>query len=189
LVSAPNPNPGAIYYDITLSGIAAIAADDIWAVGSFADANNKEQTLTEHWDGTSWSIIPSPTAGFLKAVSARSDGTVVAVGYTAAYLPLIYQNAASAPKTATTVAAPNTTLLAPLDAAAVDQFVAAAGKAGQSLSLIGHRPRDVMKLHGRGQVHHDHPLRLHNAAVVGRFHAGHHGGADPATSTGFQVVA
>jgi len=41
LVSAPNPNPGAIYYDITLSGIAAIAANDIWAVGSFPDAKKR----------------------------------------------------------------------------------------------------------------------------------------------------
>ena len=34
-----------------------------------------------------------------------------------------------------------------------------------------------------------HSMRLHHAAVVGRFHTGHHWGADPATSTSFQVVA
>jgi hypothetical protein len=71
----------------------------------------------------------------------------------------------------------------------VDQFVAAAGKAGQSLSLVGHRPRAAMTLHGPGLAHHHHPLRSHHAPVVGRFHAAHHWGADPATSTGFQVVA
>jgi hypothetical protein len=153
LVSVPNPNPGAIYYDITLSGIAAIAAHDIWAVGSFANANNVEQTLTEHWDGTSWSIIPTPTDGFgfLKAVSARSDGTVVAVGYTSANVPLIYQNAASAPKaptlaaqvttTATPATASTTTLPAsPLNAAAVDQVFAATVKA-DPLPLGLARPR------------------------------------------------
>jgi hypothetical protein len=143
LVSVPNPNPGAIYYDITLSGIAAIAANDIWAVGSFNTwpNGNDIHTLTEHWDGTSWSIIPSPTAGFLKAVSARSDGTVVAVGFTTLPVPLIYQNAASAPKTPTAVGAPTSTMPAPLDAAAVDQLFAAAIAANQPLSFSGHSAR------------------------------------------------
>jgi hypothetical protein len=74
-------------------------------------------------------------------VSARSDGTVVAVGYTAANYQLIYQNAASAPKAATPAAAPNTTLLAPLDAAAVDQLLAATGPADPPLALAGHDVR------------------------------------------------
>jgi hypothetical protein len=142
-VSVPNPNPGAIYYDITLSGIAAIAENDIWAVGSFNTwpNGNDIHTLTEHWDGTSWSIISSPTAGFLKAVSTRSDGTVVAVGYTNLPIPLIYQNAASAPKTPTKVGAPTTTMQAPPDAAAVDELFAATVAAGQPSSLSGHGPR------------------------------------------------
>jgi hypothetical protein len=167
LVSVPNPNPGAIYYDITFSGIAAIAANDIWAVGSFPTwpNGNYEHALTEHWDGTSWSIIPSPTSGgldFLHAVSARSDGSVVAVGSQGNIVPLIYQNAASAPKAVTTIAAPTTTMAAPLDAApvmpagtttadhsismpaprdtAVDRLFAALGNADQPLSLAGQSP-------------------------------------------------
>jgi hypothetical protein len=46
-----------------------------------------------------------------------------------------------------------------------------------------------MSAHEAALVHHHHPLRRHHAAEVGRFHTGHHGGADPATSTGFSVVA
>ena len=38
-------------------------------------------------------------------------------------------------------------------------------------------------------AHHHHHLRSHHAAVVGRFHTGHHWGADPAVSSTFQVVA
>jgi hypothetical protein len=119
VVSVPNPNPGAIYYDITFSGIAAIAANDIRAVGSFPTwpNGNYEHALTEHWGGTRWSIIPSPTSGgldFLHAVAARSDGTVVAVGSQGNVVPLIYQNAASAPKAARTAAAPLTTMPEPL---------------------------------------------------------------------------
>ena len=47
----------------------------------------------------------------------------------------------------------------------------------------------TMSPHVAALAHHHHDLRLHHAAAVGRFHAGHHWGADPATSTGFQVVA
>jgi hypothetical protein len=42
--------------------------------------------------------------------------------------------------------------------------------------------------HEAALVHQHHSMRLHNAAVVGRSHAGHHWGADPATSTSFEVV-
>ena len=33
------------------------ASNDIWAVGE----QNLNQTVTEHWDGTSWTLVPSPT--------------------------------------------------------------------------------------------------------------------------------
>jgi hypothetical protein len=40
-----------------LTGVAAISANDIWAVGTIGFTI---RTLTEHWDGTSWSVIPGP---------------------------------------------------------------------------------------------------------------------------------
>lgn len=41
-----------------LTGVVAISTNDVWSVGYYL--NNKTlQTLTEHWDGTSWSIVPS----------------------------------------------------------------------------------------------------------------------------------
>src|SRR5262249_43901197 len=52
IVSSPDPthSPGL---DSFLSGIAAISASDIWAVGfNFASLGSWD-TLTEHWDGTS----------------------------------------------------------------------------------------------------------------------------------------
>jgi hypothetical protein len=42
------------------------------------------KTLTEHWDGMSWSIITSPNPGTVNeifGVTALSDGTVTAVGF------------------------------------------------------------------------------------------------------------
>jgi hypothetical protein len=77
----PSPNPNTRVSSI-LVGIAAISANDIWAVGSIGGF----QSVTEHWDGTSWSIIASPNPGagpdHLNGVTALGDGTVVAVGVT-----------------------------------------------------------------------------------------------------------
>ena len=67
----------------TLQGIAALAPDDVWAVG-FAGAVGYEDTLTEHWDGTAWSVVPSPNGAgpdnALEAVSAVAADDVWAVG-------------------------------------------------------------------------------------------------------------
>jgi hypothetical protein len=81
-VSSPNPTPSPGLFG-TLDGIAAISANDIWAVGE-RNTSSGPATLTEHWDGTSWTIISSPNPGTasnsLFGVTALSDGTVVAVG-------------------------------------------------------------------------------------------------------------
>src|SRR6516164_5884185 len=130
IVASPNPNPGG---SSSLDGIAAISANDIWAVGGIG----LPKTLTEHWDGTSWSIIPSPSPAAnqneLFAVTALRDGTVAAVGHQEDVntdQPLILQNAASAPPAGgsaallTTTAAPIGLTPAPLNAAPLDQFFA-----------------------------------------------------------------
>ena len=86
VVPSPNPNGGSTNGNNVLSGIAAVSATDIWAVGYTTDPSTGfQQTLTEHWDGTSWSVIASPNAApagssTLAGVTALADGTVVAVG-------------------------------------------------------------------------------------------------------------
>ncbi len=85
----PSPN-GAnnINSDNILSGIATISADDIWAVGNFSTDHfsSPEQTLVEHWNGTSWSIVPSPNVpsvnNILNGVTAVSATDIWAVGGT-----------------------------------------------------------------------------------------------------------
>jgi hypothetical protein len=153
----PTKSPGL---DSFLDGIAAVSANDISAVGSF-DTNPGLATLTEHWDGASWKIIGSPNPGTatdgLLGVTALSDGTATAVGFQRDQgfdaTPLIMQNSASAPKTATTMSAPVNaasvlpagiigpaqmrTTPAPPDATPVDQFFTTARKAKEALSLIG----------------------------------------------------
>jgi hypothetical protein len=69
--------------DMRFLALAALAADDIWAVGSGAD-----QTLTAHWDGRDWTVVASPNVGpdnnYLYGVAAASKDDVWAVG---AYYP------------------------------------------------------------------------------------------------------
>ncbi len=56
------PNPGA--YSNNLNGVIAISSSDVWAVGNFAVSNSSSgRTLTEHWDGQQWSVVPSPNVG------------------------------------------------------------------------------------------------------------------------------
>src|SRR3954465_15754351 len=52
----PSPNPPS--YSSQLNSISADGPNGLWAVGSSIVATSSF-TLIEHWDGTSWSIIPS----------------------------------------------------------------------------------------------------------------------------------
>jgi hypothetical protein len=71
-----------------LNGVAALSSTDVWAVGYSQPAKKTDsafRTLVEHWDGSSWSIVPSPSVGTgsntLTAVSATGPNDVWAVGY------------------------------------------------------------------------------------------------------------
>jgi len=68
----------------SLSGIVAITANNIWAVGGYNNASNNSQTLIEHWNGSGWSIVSSPNvssvANSLAAISAVSATDIWAVG-------------------------------------------------------------------------------------------------------------
>jgi len=66
-----------------LGGIAAIAPNDAWVVGGQASGSVGQSTLAAHWDGTQWTIVPSPNAtsnDALGAVSAISSTDVWAAG-------------------------------------------------------------------------------------------------------------
>ena len=78
-----SPNGGSSFN--VLTGVAAVSASDAWAVGNYLNSTDTEQTLIEHWDGTSWSIVASPNVGpdpnLLSGVAAVSTSDVWAVGY------------------------------------------------------------------------------------------------------------
>ena len=83
----PTPNPGGAPGGSQFHGVAAAASNDVWAVGQtyFLDANGEPlvQPLVEHWNGSVWSIVATPTftnGGVLNAVTAISSTNVWAVG-------------------------------------------------------------------------------------------------------------
>jgi hypothetical protein len=69
-----------------LTGVAAVAANDVWAVGytiTTDGSNQPDKTLIEHWNGTAWSLVTSPSPASndtLTGVAARSAADVWAVG-------------------------------------------------------------------------------------------------------------
>ena len=69
-----------------LRDVVAISHDDVWAVGTeIALGSGAVHSLTEHWDGTSWTIVKPPNARSerdeLMGVTAGSSTNVWAVGY------------------------------------------------------------------------------------------------------------
>jgi hypothetical protein len=80
----PTPDGGILN---RLNGVAQLAPDDVWAVGEFYNLGTQSyQTLAEHWDGASWTIVPSPNVGTrydaLRSVVALSPSDIWAVGAT-----------------------------------------------------------------------------------------------------------
>jgi hypothetical protein len=60
----------------SLHAVAARSATDVWAVG-YASGN----TLIEHWNGTKWSVVTSPSSGELDGVAVFSATDAWTVGW------------------------------------------------------------------------------------------------------------
>ncbi|MDQ6606174.1 MAG: hypothetical protein M3Z06_06450 [Actinomycetota bacterium] len=80
------PSPNAFAGNNLLNGISATSAADAWAVGSLCCSARHSGlgTLTEHWNGTAWSIVASPDSTLhddvLNAVGSISSTDAWAVG-------------------------------------------------------------------------------------------------------------
>jgi hypothetical protein len=81
------PSPDAGPYLNSFAGIGGTAPTDVWAVGSFEGPRSTiSRTLAEHWDGTNWSVVPSPDLDLhdynneLIGVASVSTSDVWAVG-------------------------------------------------------------------------------------------------------------
>jgi hypothetical protein len=68
----------------SLLGVSMPTSGKAWAVGYYESGQFQQQTLIEHFDGSSWSVVPSPSPGarqnILYGVTAISDSDVWAVG-------------------------------------------------------------------------------------------------------------
>jgi hypothetical protein len=80
-VSTPKLNTND---NAALNGIVAISDNNIYAVGYKPATNGAVQTLIEHWDGSTWKVVPTPnansTGNVLTSVSATSLNDIWAVG-------------------------------------------------------------------------------------------------------------
>ncbi len=83
IVPSPNGPAGGVSH---LTGVSCLSASVCMAVGS-ATGPTRIATLIESWNGTAWSIVPSPNAGpasvanSLQGVSCISVRDCTAVGY------------------------------------------------------------------------------------------------------------
>jgi hypothetical protein len=88
VVASPNQGP----HDNALKGIDGVAANDLWAVGEYnpgvPPTETGRRTLIQHWNGTAWSIVPSPNPTWpgmdyatLEDVVALAPTDAWAVGY------------------------------------------------------------------------------------------------------------
>jgi hypothetical protein len=75
--------------DNDLNAVAAVSSSNVWAVGDYNNGAGLWQTMIQQWDGTTWSVKPSPNlpsgSNFLFGATATGPSDVWAVGY---YYPL-----------------------------------------------------------------------------------------------------
>ena len=92
-----SPNSGTAEND--LYGVTCVSASDCWAVGDYYN-NFVDQTLIEHWNGISWSVVvPSPNFGtvnnHLYGVACASTSNCWAVSDITMPAPASYRHSSS----------------------------------------------------------------------------------------------
>jgi hypothetical protein len=77
----PSPNPGGSANSNVLYGVTSISADDVWAYGGSLDIDTDLQsTLVLHWDGSDWTVVPSPDPVGKPDTDFLMGGTVLPTG-------------------------------------------------------------------------------------------------------------
>jgi hypothetical protein len=78
----PSSNINASYQ---INAIQVNSPTDVWAVGDQGVTDSSSSTLIEHWNGTAWSIVPSPAPGsdsdLTGVTTSNAANDVWAVGY------------------------------------------------------------------------------------------------------------
>lgn len=89
IVPSPNPLPTGSLNQNVLTSVQANGGNDVTAVGFLRNQNQQTvTTLVEHWNGTQWSVVPSPNRSenpgsfnTLKSVSGTSGNNLYAAGF------------------------------------------------------------------------------------------------------------
>jgi hypothetical protein len=81
----PSPNPAGAQSSV-LDGVSCPTASRCLAVGNYFDSDSVAETLAESWNGSSWSIVASPTpsgspSSDLYGISCASRSGCLAVGH------------------------------------------------------------------------------------------------------------
>lgn len=127
----PSPQPGGS--GNILYGVQAFADNDVWAVGGQQDANGIWHPLAMHWDGKSWTVVPTndPNGGgnLFYAVSGSSSSDVWATGQDGAGFPSGALEEHWDGKSWTTIAGPvSSQSLVPLGSTATPSGLTAVGE-------------------------------------------------------------
>src|ERR1700681_4107403 len=72
VISSPNPGSTNFFYSV-----AAISDSDVWSVGYDYASNSSQFTSVQHWDGSKWSMVPSPSPGTTKKCGAGYSGNML----------------------------------------------------------------------------------------------------------------
>jgi hypothetical protein len=88
-VPSPNPLPKDFLNQNVLTSVHAVSPNNVTAAGFLRDSDNQRVlTLIEHWDGTSWKVVPSPnrsetpgSLNLLRGLAAVSATDIYAVGF------------------------------------------------------------------------------------------------------------
>jgi hypothetical protein len=94
----PSPSPGIGY--TVVNGVSCASQDACSVAGYYNTRTQAAKTLIESWDGTRWSVVPTPNPGInpeLDGLSCASAATCVAAGffYRGTYRTLIESGPAS----------------------------------------------------------------------------------------------
>jgi hypothetical protein len=78
----PSPNAGTS--DNYLYDALAVSQTEVWAVGNYVGPTGMAKALIERWDGTNWTMVPSPELDTLnfnpQAVDSKGSGPVILAG-------------------------------------------------------------------------------------------------------------
>jgi hypothetical protein len=75
----PSPSPSST--NSALGGISCVSATFCVAVGSADNKRDFTRTLIESWNGTAWSVVPSPSPGGLTFIDVLGDVSCVSAAF------------------------------------------------------------------------------------------------------------